>query len=230
MRIAFEWAVAKEGERCVADHFGLGHAAKAALAALGHFAFHRADEIEAVGLQLGEIALRRRVRPHVRVHGRRHQHRFVGGEQNSGGEIVGEAGGGFGHEVGGGGRDDDEIGLAREADVADIEFLRLIEQIGEDALADECASSERGDEALRRFRHHHAHGDAGFFQAADQLERFVSGDAAANDEQDALAHGVASVVVASSSAGACKSSSGSTMGRGAASGWPGVSIARVGAG
>ena len=40
------------------------------------------------------------------------------------------------HQVGGGGRDDDKIALARQPDVADVELAAGIEQIGEDALAE----------------------------------------------------------------------------------------------
>ena len=46
---------------------------------------------DAVGDELREIALRRRMLPHARVHRRRDQHRPVGREQHGGGEIVGMA-------------------------------------------------------------------------------------------------------------------------------------------
>ena len=52
----------------------LGHAAQPALAGFRHLAFVRADERDAVGDELRQIALRRFVRPHMRVHRRRQQH------------------------------------------------------------------------------------------------------------------------------------------------------------
>ena len=56
---------------------------------------------------------------------------LVGREQHGGGEIVGMAVRHLGHEVGGRGRDHDQIVVAREADVPDVELAVLIEQVGE---------------------------------------------------------------------------------------------------
>ena len=39
----------------------------------------------------------------------------------------------LGHQVGGRRRDHDEIGLARQPDMADVELARRIEQVGEGA-------------------------------------------------------------------------------------------------
>ena len=46
------------------------------------------------------------------------------------------AAGHFRHEVGGRRCDHDEIGFARETNVADVKFIRQIEQVGEHAFAD----------------------------------------------------------------------------------------------
>ena len=54
-------------------------------------------------------------------------------------------------------------------------------------LARERAGRQRRDEFLRRLGHHDAHRGAALLQAPDQVERLVGGDAAADDEQDALA-------------------------------------------
>ena len=164
----------------------LGHAAEAALAGFRHLAFVGADERDAVGDELREIALRRLVRPHVRVHRRRQQNFRAGREQHGGGEIVGVTAGHLGHQVGGGRRDDDEIGLAREPDVADVEFARRIEQVGEHALADDGAGRQRRDEMLGGLGQNAAHGEAALLQPADEIERLVGGDAAADDQQHAL--------------------------------------------
>ena len=51
------------------------------LAAFRHFADVRTNEMDAVGLQLGDVPARGRMRPHARVHGRRDQHRLVGRQQ-----------------------------------------------------------------------------------------------------------------------------------------------------
>jgi hypothetical protein len=139
------------------DLVGLGHAAHAGFAALGHLALVRPDRMDAVRDQLREIALRCRMRPHGRVHRRRNQDRLVGGEQHGVARSSGKSVRHLRHEIGGGGRDDDEIGVAREADVTHIELARGIEQVGEGALARDGADRERRDEFLRRARHHRAH-------------------------------------------------------------------------
>ena len=90
------------------------------------------------------------------------------------------------HEIGGRGRDDDEVRVAREADVPDVELARRIEQIGEDALARNRPDGERRDEFLCRASHHHPHLRAALLETADQVEAFIGGDAAADHEQDAF--------------------------------------------
>ena len=143
----------------------------------------------AVGGKLREIALRRLVRPHARVHRRRQQHLRRRRQQHGGGEIVGVTAGHLGHQVGGGRRHHDQIGLARQPDVADVELVRRIEQVGEDALADDGAGRQRRDEMLGRLGQDAAHGEPALLQPADQVERLVGGDAAADDQQHALGRG-----------------------------------------
>ena len=168
------------------DFKWLRHAAQPRLAALGHFARVRADDVHAVGDELREIALRRLCRPHPRVHGRRNENRLVGREQHGGGEIVGMAARHFRHEIGGRRRDHDEIGVARQANMTDVELALRIEQIGIGALAAQRAGGKRRDEALRGGGENAAHLGAAILQAPDQVERFVGGDAAADDEENLL--------------------------------------------
>ena len=103
------------------------------------------------------------------------------------GEIVGMAAGHFGDQIGGRRRHHDEIGVAREADMADVEFALRIEQIGIGALAGERAGGKRRDEMLRGLGEDAAHARAAILQAADEIERLIGGDAAADDEQNARA-------------------------------------------
>ena len=131
---------------------------------------------------LGDVAARRRVAPHARVHGRRNQHRLVGGEQRGGGQIVGVTAGHARHEIGGGGRDDQQIGLARKADVADLAFAVEVEQVGQHEIVRQRADRQRRHELLRRLGHDGAHAEPALAQAADQIQAFVGGDAAADDE------------------------------------------------
>ena len=76
-------------------------------------------------------------------------------------------------------------GLARQADVADILLVRAVEELGEDVPAGERADRQRRHEFLRRLRSsRRARAWPRSLQAADQVERLVGGDAAADDEQD----------------------------------------------
>ena len=54
------------------------------------------------------------------------------------------------HQVGGRRRDDDQVRLAREPDVADVVLVVAVEQVGEDLAAGQRADRERRDEFLRR--------------------------------------------------------------------------------
>ena len=184
----------------------LGHAAFAGLVAFGHLALGRADEGDAVLGQRRAVAARRGCDPHFRVHRRRHQHLLVGGEKHGRGKIVGMAVGELGHQVGGGRRDHQKVGLARQPDMADIVLVIAVEQFGEDMVGRQRADRQRGDEFLRGCRHHHAHRRTALAQPADQVERLVGGNAAADDEQDALAGEVPrgnGLACATAAAGAC---------------------------
>ena len=91
------------------------------------------------------------------------------------------------HQVGGGGRDDDQVRLAGEPDMADILLGFAVEQVRVDRAAGERAGRERRDELGRAAGHDDAHRGAALLQPADQVEAFVGCDAARYDEQDALA-------------------------------------------
>ncbi len=92
----------------------------------------------------------------------------------------------LGHEIGGRGRDHDEIDLARQPDVADVELASRIEQVREHALPRKRARRQRRDEFLRCLGENATHGEAVFFEPADEIERLVGGDAATDDEENVL--------------------------------------------
>ena len=96
------------------------------------------------------------------------------------------ASGHFGEEVGRGRRDDDQIGFARQADVANLVLVVQIEEFGEHALVGQGRHRQGRHELGRRTRHHRAHGGAFVAQASDEVEALIGGNAAADDEQDAL--------------------------------------------
>ena len=76
--------------------------------------------------------------------------------------------------------------IACEPDVADVELALRIEQVGEDAFAGKRADRERRDELLRRLGHDAAHREAALPQAANEVERFIGRDPAADDEENLL--------------------------------------------
>ncbi len=166
------------------DRQRFGHAARAEFAA-GHLAVVRPDEQHAVAAQGRNVALGGGVQPHAHVHRRRDQHALVGRQQRRRGEIVGEAERHAREEVGGRRRDDEEVGLARELDVAHARLFRRGEQVGAHRLAAERLGRKGRDELLGGGGHGDAHRRAAFAQAADQVERLVGRDAAADDQQDA---------------------------------------------
>ena len=169
------------------DGGGFGEAAGAEFVA-GHDAFVGADDVDAAGAEGGHVGGGRGVQPHADVHGGGDEDGLVGGEQEGGGEIVGEAGGHFGEDVGAGGGDDDEVGGAAELDVAHLAFVGERPEVGVDAGFGEGLEAEGGDEVGAAFGEHGGDGVAGFAEEADEFEGFVGGDAAGDDQEDAV-HG-----------------------------------------
>ncbi len=91
------------------------------------------------------------------------------------------------HQVGGRRRDHDEIGIAGEPDVADIELGLGVEEIGIGVLARDGPGGQRCDEFLCRRSHHHPHPAAPLAQPADEVERLIGRNASPDDEEDATA-------------------------------------------
>ena len=103
--------------------------------AAGHVALFGPREQHAILLQRGDVSLGRTVLPHAHVHGRRDQHRLVGGHQRSRGKIIGKTCRHLGHQVGGGRRHNDEVRNPRQLNVSHLGFIRQVEQVGIDLLA-----------------------------------------------------------------------------------------------
>ncbi len=82
----------------------------------------------------------------MRIHRRGDEDRPVGGEQDGRGKVVGMAARHFRQQIGGRRRDDDEVGLARHPDMADVELVVAAEEVGMDLAAGQRADGKRGDE------------------------------------------------------------------------------------
>ncbi len=124
--------------------------------------------------------------PHFRVHGWRGKHRPVRGQQYGGGEIVRQPICHLGEQIGGRGRDQHEVAIARKPDMADILFVLSGKQIGENVIGGEGTDGKRRDELLGARRHDGAYARAALAQPADQVEALIGRDAAGDDEKDAL--------------------------------------------
>ena len=111
-------ATAEGVEHGVGDGFGFGHAAGADHAA-GELAGAGLDDAHAALAQDFKVGLGGRMIPHVHVHGGSDEDGRGGGEVHGGEEIVGDAVGELGEDVGGGGSDDEGVGPLRFADVLD---------------------------------------------------------------------------------------------------------------
>jgi hypothetical protein len=83
----------------------------------------------AVGQQAPQVVLGQPVLPHVHVHRRRQQHRGPRGQHHRRQQIVCHAGCQPGDDVGRGGRDQHQIRLVRQLDMADLGLLGGIEQV-----------------------------------------------------------------------------------------------------
>ena len=79
----------------------------------------------------------------------RDEDRQRGGEQHGRGEVVRVPARHLGEEVRRGGRHDDEVGVAGEADMADLGLVLAVEEIGVRPLARQRGGGERRDEGLR---------------------------------------------------------------------------------
>ena len=90
-----------------------------------------------------------------------------------------------GDEVGGRRRDHDHVGIARHADMADVKLALRIEQIGMGTLPRQRARRKRRNEMLRGGGENDAHLRAAVLQAANEIERFVGRNTAADDEKNA---------------------------------------------
>ena len=164
----------------------LAHAAGAEFAA-GHGAIAGADEDHAIAAQGRHIALGGGMQPHAQVHGGRRQHAFVGGEQQRRGQIIGVAMGGLGEEVCGGGGDHHEVRVPRQLDMPHAGLGGQREQLLMNLLAAKARQRQGRDELRTRLRQHHAHAHPALAQAAHEVEALVGRDAAAHDQEDALA-------------------------------------------
>ncbi len=143
--------------------------------------------MHAAAAQGRDVGRRGGVLPHLGVHRRRHHDRAAGGEQGVGEQVVGEAVGGPGQQVGGGRGDDDQVGLLADPDV------RHLVDVVPDVGGRPGGRTARPRWARRRTPARRGGDDADVVAALgeqpQQLGDLVGGDAAADPEDDARAGG-----------------------------------------
>ena len=162
-----------------------GHPPGPELAA-GHVALIRADHMDAVAGQHRQIALRRRVLPHPHVHRGRDQHGLVRRHKQGGGEVIRMPPRHLRHQIGGGGRDDQQIGGAGKLDMPHLRLVGQIEKVLIDLLSGQRGNRQGRHELGRRAGHHAGNAIAPLPRAADQLKALIGGDAAADYQKDAF--------------------------------------------
>ena len=104
------------------DRRRFGQPAGAKLTA-GHRPFIGIEHRDAVIDQCRHVAARRGVFPHPDIHRRNRQHRLVGGEQQRGGQIIGNPARHLGHQIGRGRADHDQIRLPRQLDMPHLDLV-----------------------------------------------------------------------------------------------------------
>ena len=165
------------------DGFGGGQAAGAGHAA-GQVAFIGIYYVDSTGAQSGEIFLRRRVLPHIYVHRGGYDYGSFRREVQGRKKIFGYAVREFSEDVGGGGRDEQQVNSLGDGYVFDGAFdvggggACGGEDVGDDFLSRERGEGQRSDEFLGGAGHYDLDVELFGLQAADQFGGFVGRDAA----------------------------------------------------
>jgi hypothetical protein len=143
-----------------------------------------------------EVRLRGGVLVHVVVHRRGDEDRARRGERRAREEVVGQAVGELGDRVRARRGDQEDVGVADELEMAERVVVGwhlvgeraarrvALELAGQDRRAAERRERRRADEPLRGLGLHDAHRVARLRREADDLERLVGGDPAADADQD----------------------------------------------
>ena len=142
----------------------------------------RLQDDDAPLAELGDIAPGRRVLPHLGVHGRGQHDRAPRGEQHIRQQVVRDAVGGAGDEIGGGRDDEDEIGLLAQADVPDL--VGPIPDGGGDGSAGQRRPGRLADEVQCGSRGRDRDVVARLAQTAQDLDGLVGGDAAGHPKNN----------------------------------------------
>jgi hypothetical protein len=137
-------------------------------------------------LQELSVGLGGRVAPHGLVHGRGDGDGSVGGQDQGGQQVIGDALRQAGDQVGSGRGDQHQIGPFGQFDMAHGGFGGRVQQIQVNRVAGQGLHGQRGDELTTAAGHDHAHFGALVEKPANQFCALVGGNAAADAENDAF--------------------------------------------
>ena len=174
----------RPGELALADGeevLGLGQPARPGVAP-GQPPGGRGHDVHATLAERGDVGLGGRVVPHLGVHGRRHDDRAAGGEQHVGEQVVGLAGRGAREQVGGRGRDDDEVGLLADPHVRHLGDVAP--DVGVHRLAGQRRPGGLAHEVQGGCRRHDRDVVAGLGEQPQERAGLVRRDAPGDPEDD----------------------------------------------
>ena len=142
------------------------------------------DPVAELAPQALDVDPRRGVRPHVAVHRRRDHDRRRRREAGREHGVVRDPAGHRPQPAGGGRGHDDRVGGVGDDDVPDPLVGEEVEDVGLDGVPGQGLERQRPDEPGRRRREHHDDVGALRGQAAQELDRLVRRDRAADAEPD----------------------------------------------
>ena len=171
--------------------------------AAGEFAAARRDDPRPPRPQRLQVGGGRRVLQHVRVHRRGDEERRPAGQGEGRQEVVRQAQGQAGDDVGGGRGDEEEGRLLGEGDVADVRGVvglaaarvappvvtalpvaGRLEEVFQDRFAGDRRQRERGDEGAGGAGQDHLHPEAAFPERPHQLRGAVGADPPGDPQDD----------------------------------------------
>jgi hypothetical protein len=183
---AEQWTICgQDAERGRGDVVRFHHAAFAGLAA-GLAAAVRTEHVHAARAQLRDVGLGRGVGPHLPVHRRRDRHRRRARKTQCRQQVVGHPMRKVRDEIGRGRRDDDQVGPARQLDMAHRTLCVLVPQVAAHLATGNGLERQRRNELARAGGHHDLYLGAALDQAAHQVRALVGGDAAGDAQQDSF--------------------------------------------
>ena len=117
---------------------------------------------------------------HAGVHGRAHHDGGLGSQEGGAQQVIGQAIGHFGQDVGRGRSHNESVGPVGQGNMLHVEFLVAAPHGHSHLVTTNFFKSKRGHKLLGVLGHDHAHFAALLAQTADQIHSLIHGDTAGN--------------------------------------------------